>query len=335
MNTTVQIFLSYAQEDQEQVKDLYQKLSAAGLKPWMDKKDILPGETWKPSIRRAIRDADFFLACLSANSVGKRGWIQREIKDALDIWQGKLEDDIYLIPARLDDCEAPESLRDFQWVDLFEGDGWARLAKAIQVGMERQGKDIEPIVEKLLELAPEPKEEQPSPVEELLELVPEEERPPRYPGLSVLVGIGRRDAKPEELSHHPAIEYHLDREEAGGEPLRVCWLIATGGVKGSVPVAREVRERYGSRCDKMIIRVLNSPFDVQEAYRLVRRIYAEEAAEHGLAPEQVIADFTGGTKPMSVGMVLACRDRWPMQYMYGRKAEIASTPLYVRFKPAE
>ena len=168
-----------------------------------------------------------------------------------------------------------------------------------------------------------------------LELVPEEKRPPRFPGLIVLVGIGRKDVEPEKLSHNPAIEYHLDCEEAGGEPVRVCWLIATGGVKGSVPVAREVRKRYESRCDKMILHALNSPFDVQEAYHLIRRIYTEEAVEHGLAPEQIIADFTGGTKPMSAGMILACQDRWPMQYMFGREGEIASTPLLVRFQTAE
>jgi hypothetical protein len=151
----------------------------------------------------------------------------------------------------------------------------------------------------------------------------------------VLVGIGRRDVEPQALSHNAAIEYHLDREEAGGEPLRVCWLIATGGVRGSVPVARAVRERYGLRCAQMIIHVLNSPFDLQEAYRLVRRIYTEEATQHGLAPQQIISDFTGGTKPMSAGMILACQDQWPMQYMFGREGEVASTPLRVDFRPGE
>lgn len=169
---------------------------------------------------------------------------------------------------------------------------------------------------------------------EPLELVAEEERPPRYPGLIVLVGTGRKDAEPDELSHNLAIEYHLNCEEADGDVLRVCWLIATSGVRGSVPVAREVRERYSDRC-QLHIRVLNSAFDVQEMYQLVRRIYTEEAAEHGLAPQQIIADFTGGTKPMSAGMILACQDRWPMQYMFGRKGEVASTPLLVRFQSAE
>jgi hypothetical protein len=137
MRATVQIFLSYAREDEEKVEDLYQKLSDASFKPWMDTKDILPGERWKSSIQKAIRRSDFFLACLSANSVNKRGFLQKEIKDALDIWLEKLDSDIYLIPVRLEDCEVPESLRVFQWVNLFEEDGWPRLAKAIQVGMER------------------------------------------------------------------------------------------------------------------------------------------------------------------------------------------------------
>ncbi len=133
-----QIFLSYVRGDAEKVENLYQKLSDAGFKPWMDTKDILPGERWKPCIQKAIRRSDFFLACVSTNSVNRRGSLQRGIKDALDIWQEMLENDIYLIPVRLEDCEVPESLRDFQWVNLFEEDGWTRLVKAIRTGMERR-----------------------------------------------------------------------------------------------------------------------------------------------------------------------------------------------------
>jgi hypothetical protein len=143
VKATAQIFLSYAREDEEKVENLYQKLSDAGFKPWMDKKDILPGEMWKSSVQKAIRHSGFFLVCLSANSIDKRGWIQREIRDALDIWQAMLDSDIYLIPVRLEDCEVPERLRDFQWVKLFEEDGWTRLVKAIQVGMERRAEIVE------------------------------------------------------------------------------------------------------------------------------------------------------------------------------------------------
>jgi len=150
VKAAVQIFLSYAREDEEKVGDLYQKLSAAGFKPWMDQKDILPGEQWKPCIQKAIRGSDFFLVCLSANSASKRGWIQREMKQALDLWQEKLDSDIYLIPVRLEDCEATESLGDFQWVNLFEEGGWTRLVKAIQVGVERRAEAVQPSVQELI-----------------------------------------------------------------------------------------------------------------------------------------------------------------------------------------
>jgi len=133
------IFLSYAREDRDKVENLHGRLSDAGFKPWMDTKEILPGEAWAFGIQKAIRSSDFFLACLSPNSVSKRGSLQTEIRDALRIWQEKLESDIHLIPVRLEDCQIPESLRDFQWVDLFEKDGWDKLVRAMQIG--KRGKE--------------------------------------------------------------------------------------------------------------------------------------------------------------------------------------------------
>ena len=132
------IFLSYAGEDVGKVAQLYERLAAEGFAPWMDKKDILPGEQWERSISDAIRRADFFLVCLSSHSVNKRGFLQREVKDALNIWEEKLESDIYLIPVRLEDCETPRALGKFHWVDLFTDDGWPLLLKAIREGWKRR-----------------------------------------------------------------------------------------------------------------------------------------------------------------------------------------------------
>ena len=165
MKATAQIFLSYAREDEKKVENLYQKLSDAGFKPWMDKKDILPGEQWKPRIPQAIQRSDFFLVCLSANSVDKRGWIQKEIKKALDIWQEMLDSDIYLIPVRLEDCRVPERLSDFQWVNLFKEDGWTRLVEAIRVGLERRAKAIEPVIQESTPFEPHPARVKPSSLE--------------------------------------------------------------------------------------------------------------------------------------------------------------------------
>jgi predicted phosphodiesterase len=133
-----QIFISYASPDREKIGGLYRRLSSAGFKPWMDKRDILPGERWKATIEAAIRRSDVFLACLSANSVDRRGVLQREIRVALDIVDELLDTDIYLIPVRLEACRVPENLRDSHWVNLFESGGWEKLVEAVREGIERR-----------------------------------------------------------------------------------------------------------------------------------------------------------------------------------------------------
>ncbi|MGH9835205.1 MAG: toll/interleukin-1 receptor domain-containing protein [Blastocatellia bacterium] len=90
----VQIFISYAREDQERVKQFYHRLVEAGFHPWLDREHILPGMKWEPIIKAALKRSDFALVCLSATSINKRGFLQKEIKQALEQAEEKLEDDI-------------------------------------------------------------------------------------------------------------------------------------------------------------------------------------------------------------------------------------------------
>ena len=60
-----QVFISYAREDEDRVTRICQRLFDLGVKPWMDKFDLLPGEKWKPSVTKAIERSDFVLVCLS------------------------------------------------------------------------------------------------------------------------------------------------------------------------------------------------------------------------------------------------------------------------------
>lgn len=134
------LFLCYAREDAPAVLGLYSRLTAAGLKPWIDVRDIVGGEDWKLSINRAIRSSHFFIACLSENSVSKRGTLQVEIKEALELWKTMLLDDIYIVPLRLTDCAVPPELAQFQWIDIFASDGFDRLEAAIRAGASRRRK---------------------------------------------------------------------------------------------------------------------------------------------------------------------------------------------------
>lgn len=119
------VFLCYAREDFERVHALYALLKVLGLRPWLDKYDIVPGELWPQAIERAIRGADFFIASFSTSSVRKAGFVQREYRFALDALAQRPAGRTFLIPIRLDDCELPDlrevgiRLSDIQWVDLF------------------------------------------------------------------------------------------------------------------------------------------------------------------------------------------------------------------------
>ena len=57
----------------------------------------------------------------------RRGALQREIRQALDLREEMLPGDIYVIPVRLRPCEMPDSLREVLPVDLFEPNGFDRL----------------------------------------------------------------------------------------------------------------------------------------------------------------------------------------------------------------
>lgn len=132
----VRLFLSYARQDNDQVAPLYNNLKSMGFVPWMENKDLLPGQTKKFLIEREIKRADFVLICLSSNTIAKSGQLQREIREALGLWKEKHVNDIYLIPVLLEPCNEHESLEEFQPAYLYEEDGWEKLVRAIQEGMK-------------------------------------------------------------------------------------------------------------------------------------------------------------------------------------------------------
>lgn len=161
-------------------------------------------------------------------------------------------------------------------------------------------------------------------------LVSEDEQPAKYRGLIVLVGTGRPGEDPFSQSAWTAIEYHM-MSRGQGAGLELCWLVASGGEKGSLPIAQKLKEK----CEALSVRahtaVVEDAFSVQACYEVVQRIYEENVPAAGLSEQEVIADITGGTSPMSAGMALACGDRRPMQYMYGRKKGVASVPRQMGF----
>ena len=128
----LRVFLCHASEDKQTVRDLYTKLSNEGFDPWLDEENILPGQEWQREITSALHDADVVLVCLSQTSVSKTGYVQKEIKDVLDLADLQPEGTIFLIPVRLDSCSVPQRLMRWQYVDYFQNKGYELLLKSLK-----------------------------------------------------------------------------------------------------------------------------------------------------------------------------------------------------------
>ena len=115
------IFISYSREDQNIAKKLYSDIQSAGMTPWLDLNDLLPGQNWKAVIKEKIIESEFFIALLSLNSLSKKGFVHKEIKIALDLLDERpTPSSIFLIPVRINDCKPlDEKLQDLHWVDIF------------------------------------------------------------------------------------------------------------------------------------------------------------------------------------------------------------------------
>lgn len=126
------IFLSYAKEDEKKVKAIYRKLRTEHLNPWLDIANLRPGEEWDKAIISAIRSARFIIVLLSKHSVSKRGYVQKEIKEALDAADKIPDGDIFIIPVRLEECPVPERLSKWQWIDIFRSNGFRKVVDILR-----------------------------------------------------------------------------------------------------------------------------------------------------------------------------------------------------------
>jgi S-DNA-T family DNA segregation ATPase FtsK/SpoIIIE len=137
------VFLCHATDDKKLVRKLYEKLINDGIDVWFDEEKLLPGQDWDIEIQKAVRQSDVVIVCLSKKSVTKEGYVQKEIKIALDVADEKPEGTIYLIPTRLEECNVPFRLNRWQWIDLFSTEAtvdlksYGKLLKSLEFRAEQ------------------------------------------------------------------------------------------------------------------------------------------------------------------------------------------------------
>ena len=128
----LRIFLCHSSGDKKVVRQLYYRLRADDFDPWLDEENLEAGQDWEREIRKAVRNSEVVIVCLSHGSITKTGYIQKEIKFALDVADQQPENTIFLIPVKLEECNVPERLSQWQWVNLFEEQGYNRLLRSLR-----------------------------------------------------------------------------------------------------------------------------------------------------------------------------------------------------------
>ena len=118
------VFLSYASEDREAARLLKVALTDFGLEVWQDESELGGGEAWDQKIRRQIRECDYFMPLVSAQTQARHeGYFRREWRLAVERTLDMADDHLFLLPIVIDDTDqasarVPDKFLTVQWLKV-------------------------------------------------------------------------------------------------------------------------------------------------------------------------------------------------------------------------
>ena len=127
------VFLSYASADREAARLLRDALPTFGLEVWYDESELGGGEVWDQKIRKQIRECDYFMPVISAQTEARHeGYFRREWRLAVERTLDMADDHAFLLPVVIDDtsqsgARVPEKFLSIQWVRAPGGQANAAL----------------------------------------------------------------------------------------------------------------------------------------------------------------------------------------------------------------
>ncbi len=108
------VFLSHNSQDKPRVRKLAQRLRDAGLRVWFDDWIIRPGDDIFMQIERGLQTSRTLILCMSPAAFGS-DWVGLERNTVL--FRDPTNEDRRFIPLLLADCEVPDTLRRYKYVD--------------------------------------------------------------------------------------------------------------------------------------------------------------------------------------------------------------------------
>lgn len=122
--TRDRVFISYAHEDLDMVREVVYGLKKRKLNVWFDKEHLGTGK-WKPQTIKAINRSRYFVLCISQAALRKTGeepgFTDDELTAAYNIAESQPGKDFTIVPVRLEDCGRGDfRISSFQQYDLFD-----------------------------------------------------------------------------------------------------------------------------------------------------------------------------------------------------------------------
>jgi TIR domain len=133
----LKVFISYSRKDSAAFADeLLAGLEVAGFAPFLDRRDIAPGEPWEARLGGLITQSDTVVFVVSPEAL-KSKQCTWEVDRTLEVSKRLLP----VIFKSAPDHDIPEKLRRLQFVSFDSGTGFARplsqLAEALRVDLQR------------------------------------------------------------------------------------------------------------------------------------------------------------------------------------------------------
>ena len=125
------VFLSHSSRDKDVVRELAQRLKAAGLRVWFDEWDIKPGNMIGLQIEKALEQSRVLVLAMTDNAFGS-DWVSLERQTVL--FRDPTNANRRFIPILLGDVKIPDTLHQFAYVDWRDrsDDQFERLLSACQ-----------------------------------------------------------------------------------------------------------------------------------------------------------------------------------------------------------
>ncbi|MGV3662133.1 MAG: TIR domain-containing protein [Prosthecobacter sp.] len=116
-NFSYDVFLSHNAKDKPRVRQLAERLKQAGLRVWFDEWNIKHGDIIALKVDDGLEQSRVLLLCISPNALAS-GWVALERSSA--IHRDPANTGRRFIPLLLADCDLPDTLRRYKYVDFRE-----------------------------------------------------------------------------------------------------------------------------------------------------------------------------------------------------------------------